>query len=65
MWIRQVYVGKQKRAVLEALGDVISTEDRARITTDDTATNLHVVPMAGSRPWHRGAEATRFPVPAS
>ena len=40
---KKVYVGKQKRAVLDALGDTLSAADRASITTDDTATNLHVV----------------------
>ena len=45
---KKVYVGRQKRAVLDALGDTLSAEDRASVTTDDTATNLHVVPMGST-----------------
>jgi len=45
---RKVYVGKAKRAVLDALGDALSSEERAMVTTDDTGTNLHVVPMGST-----------------
>lgn len=42
---KKLYVGKQKKKVLDALGDTLSSEDRSLITSDDTSTNLHVVPM--------------------
>ena len=42
---KKVYVGKQKRAVLAALGSAIDAADMDLVTTDDQATNLHVVPM--------------------
>ena len=45
---KKVYVGAQKRKVLEALGSSLSDEDRASITSDDASTNLHVVPMGST-----------------
>ena len=39
-WGKKVYVGTQKRKVLEALGSSLSDEDRASITSDDASTNL-------------------------
>ena len=46
----KIYVGKQKRLVLEALGDAVPAEDMRRVTSDDAATNLHVVPMGSVTP---------------
>ena len=45
---KKVYVGKQKRAVLDALGSAIDAADMDLVTTDDQATNLHVVPMGST-----------------
>ena len=52
-------VGKQKRRVLEALGDAVPAEDMRRVTGDDTATNLHVVPM-GSVTFERMKTIARY-----
>jgi len=45
---KKVYVGKQKRQVLDALGDAIDKTYMDSVTTDDTETNLHVVPMGST-----------------
>jgi DNA cross-link repair 1A protein len=45
---KKLYVGKQKKKVLDALGDCLTIEERGLITSDDTATNLHVVPMGST-----------------
>jgi DNA cross-link repair 1A protein len=55
----KIYVGKQKRGVLEALGDAVPAEDMRRVTGDDTATNLHVVPM-GSVTFERMKTIARY-----
>ena len=55
----KIYVGKQKRRVLEALGDAVPAEDMRRVTGDDTATNLHVVPM-GSVTFERMKTIARY-----
>ena len=55
----KIYVGKQKRAVLEALGDAVPAEDMRRVTSDDAATNLHVVPM-GSVTFERMKTIARY-----
>ena len=55
----KIYVGKQKRKVLEALGDAVPAEDLRRVTGDDAATNLHVVPM-GSVSFERMKTIARY-----
>jgi DNA cross-link repair 1A protein len=55
----KIYVGKQKRLVLEALGDAVPAEDMRRVTSDDAATNLHVVPM-GSVTFERMKTIARY-----
>ena len=55
----KIYVGKQKRKVLEALGDAVPAEDMRRVTGDDAATNLHVVPM-GSVTFERMKTIARY-----